>query len=90
MRWFGKPHLFDAEVIPLVGVTAPCPFMKAAQRSLDMAGKPWRMVMTTPSLDGVRAAVGAGLGITCRTAAGMRTTRQPSMGCLSSRRFHMQ
>lgn len=72
MRWFGHAELLCKEVIPLVGITLPCPFMSAAQRALEAAGRPWRVVLSTPSLDGVRAAVEAGLGITCRTEAGLR------------------
>jgi DNA-binding transcriptional LysR family regulator len=71
MRWFGEPDLLLGDVIPLVGITLPCPFLLAAQRVLDAAGRPWRMALTTPSLDGLRAAVEAGLGITCRTEAGL-------------------
>ncbi|MGX9567830.1 LysR family transcriptional regulator [Pseudomonas sp. CFBP 5748] len=70
MKWFGYPDLLLGEVVPLVGITLPCPFLLAAQRVLDAAGRPWRMALTTPSLDGLRAAVEAGLGITCRTEAG--------------------
>ena len=71
MKWFGEPDLLLGDVIPLVGITLPCPFLLAAQRVLDAAGRPWRMALTTPSLDGLRAAVEAGLGITCRTEAGL-------------------
>ena len=70
MKWFGYPDLLLGDVVPLVGITLPCPFLLAAQRVLDAAGRPWRMALTTPSLDGLRAAVEAGLGITCRTEAG--------------------
>ena len=71
MQWFGNTELLDAELLPLVGINPPCPFAKAAQQALDSVGRPWRMALTTPSLDGVRAAVQAGLGISCRTAAGL-------------------
>ncbi len=71
MRWFGEPGLATGDVIPMVGITLPCPFLGAAQQALDLAGTPWRMTMATPSLDGLRAAVQAGLGITCRTEAGL-------------------
>jgi DNA-binding transcriptional LysR family regulator len=71
MKWFGHPNLLLDDVVPLVGITLPCPFLLAAQRVLDAAGRPWRMALTTPSLEGLRAAVEAGLGITCRTEAGL-------------------
>lgn len=71
MRWFGDPGLLSGDIVPLVGITLPCPFLGAAQQALDRAGAPWRMTLATPSLDGMRAAVQAGLGITCRTEAGL-------------------
>ena len=71
MTWFGDADLVCLDVLPLVGITAPCPFLKAAQQALDAVGKPWRMALVTPSLDGLRAAVQAGLGLTCRTEAGL-------------------
>nr|WP_326491245.1 LysR substrate-binding domain-containing protein [Paraburkholderia sp. HD33-4] len=59
-------------MVPLVSIAPPCPFLHAAQRVLDAAGRPWRVALTTPSLDGLRAAAEAGLGIACRTEAGLR------------------
>jgi DNA-binding transcriptional LysR family regulator len=46
----------------------PCAFRRAALAALDEAGIPWRIVLVSASLAAVRAAVGAGLGITVRTA----------------------
>ncbi|MFT4080259.1 LysR family transcriptional regulator [Rhodomicrobium sp.] len=77
MRWFGDPGLLRDDVVTLVGITPPCPFLKAAQDALDFAGRPWRMALTTPSLDGVRAAVQAGLGLTCRTEVGLKLPPLP-------------
>lgn len=71
MRWFGDPALLLQDTLPLIGITPPCPFLKAAQTALDAQGRPWRMALSTPSLDGLRAAVQAGLGLTCRTEAGL-------------------
>jgi DNA-binding transcriptional LysR family regulator len=71
MQWFGSAGLLQGDVIPLVSITPPCPFLKAAQRALDAMGRPWRIALVTPSLDGLRAAVEAGLGIACRTQAGI-------------------
>ncbi|KAA5604098.1 LysR family transcriptional regulator [Roseospira marina] len=71
VRWFGDPARAEAEVVPLLGITPPCPFLTAAQHGLDAVGRPWRMVLSTPSLDGLRAAVQAGLGVTGRTDIGL-------------------
>lgn len=71
MQWFGNAGLAEADVVPLIGITPPCPFLLAAQRVLDAVGRPWRLALTTPSLEGVRAAVEAGLGLSCRTEAGL-------------------
>ncbi|RWR31139.1 LysR family transcriptional regulator [Sinirhodobacter populi] len=78
VQWFGDPALAAAEVVPLVGITPPCPFLKAAQQALDEAGRPWRMALVTPSLDGLRATVQAGLGVTCRTKAGLALVPLPA------------
>lgn len=73
MRWFGRSSLLEEAVLPLVSITPPCPFLTAATQALDAIGRPWRLALVTPSLDGVRAAVGSGLGIACRTLVGMGT-----------------
>lgn len=72
MKWFGNADLLSNDVLPLIGITPPCPFLKAAQQALDAIGRPWRVTLATPSLDGLRAAVEAGLGLTCRTEAGLK------------------
>jgi DNA-binding transcriptional LysR family regulator len=77
MRWFGEINLLEDEVVPLIGITPPCPFLRAAQQSLDAIGQPWRMALVTPSLDSLRAAVQAGLGFTCRTEVGLRLAPLP-------------
>lgn len=71
MRWFGQPVLLGRDVLPLVSVNPPCPFLSAASAALDAAGRPWRLAVVTPSLEGVRAAVTAGLGLACRHGPGM-------------------
>lgn len=71
MQWFGDPGLLDADVLPLVAINAPCPFLSAATTALDGMGRPYRIALSTPSLDGVRAATRAGMGLACRTAASM-------------------
>lgn len=69
MAWSGEPRLASAEVLALLSIAPPCPFLKAATAALAEAGRPWRMALATPGLDGLRAAAAAGLGIGCRTAA---------------------
>jgi DNA-binding transcriptional LysR family regulator len=59
------------EPIPLAMLDAPCPLRTLATTALDKAGLPWRIAFTSPSLAGVWAAVGAGLGISVRTRAGL-------------------
>ena len=67
--WIGvRPGLGGVErPLPLVLLDEPCSFRRAALSALDAAGIPWRIVLTSPSLAAVRAAVLAGLGITVRT-----------------------
>jgi DNA-binding transcriptional LysR family regulator len=70
MRWIGSPQrsLVDERPLPLVMLEEPCAFRRAAVAALDEAGIPWRITLVSASLAAVRAAVGAGLGITVRAA----------------------
>ena len=77
MRWIG-PLDWGATAgwsgggtVPLVSMEAPCLMRSAAVAALDRARIPWRVACTSPSLSGVWAAVGAGLGITVRTGVGL-------------------
>jgi DNA-binding transcriptional LysR family regulator len=83
MRWIGpaeggplptRPH---GEPLPIVMFEAPCLFRTTATDALDKAGIPWRVAFTSASLSGLWAAVGAGLGITLRTAIGLPDTLAP-------------
>ena len=80
--WFGEHQLLAQDVLPLVTVTPPCPFLAAAQSRLDEIGRAYRLAVTTPSLDGARAAVEAGLGIACRTEIGIGLPKLEHEGML--------
>lgn len=67
MTWYGNGDLAARAVIPLAVLEKPCRFREAAIASLDAAGRPWRVAVETPNLTTLRAAVEAGLGLTCRT-----------------------
>ncbi len=76
MEWIGPAAgrmsgLEPGDAVPLVVFDAPCLMRSAATMALDRAGIPWRVAFTSPGLSGVWAAVGAGLGVTVRTRAGM-------------------
>ena len=68
MAWLGNSELTRREVIPLAVLERPCRFRDAALAALDQARRPYRIVLETPSLAALRAAVASGLGVTCRTA----------------------
>ncbi|AHG21742.1 LysR family transcriptional regulator [Chania multitudinisentens RB-25] len=77
MQWIVSPH-FDlaqwrasGEALPLVVFDAPCLMRNAAVSALDRAGIAWRIAFTSHSLNGIWAAVSAGLGVTVRTEAGL-------------------
>lgn len=57
--------------LPLALFTSPCRFRTKGLAALDAAGTPWSIALTSPSLNGVWAAVSAGLGITVRTPEGL-------------------
>lgn len=67
MTWYGEATLVDRDPIPLAVLEQPCRFREAGIRALDEAGLQWRIAVETPNLATLKAAVGAGLGITCRT-----------------------
>lgn len=55
--------LDDQAALPLVLAPAPDIYRKRALAALDIAGRNWRVVLTSPSLAGQHAAVRAGLGV---------------------------
>jgi DNA-binding transcriptional LysR family regulator len=67
MIWIGQAELLTQETIPLATLETPCIFRSSMLRSLENAGRRYRIAVETPSLTGLRAAVRAGLGVTCRT-----------------------
>ena len=67
MQWLGNEDLSRHKVLPLAVLERPCRFRDAALAALDQAGRPYRIVLETPSLAALRAAVNSGLGLTCRT-----------------------
>jgi DNA-binding transcriptional LysR family regulator len=67
MAWYGSEDLADRNVVPLAVLEKPCRFREAAIASLTAARRPWRIAIETPNLSTLRAAVEAGLGLTCRT-----------------------
>jgi DNA-binding transcriptional LysR family regulator len=68
MAWYGEPVLAAQSIVPLAVLEKPCRFREAAVAALEAAGRPYRIGVESPNLSALRAAVEAGLGITCRTA----------------------
>ena len=64
--WVAGPRLVLPPDGPLPLVLAPAPdvYRRGALAALDAAGRAWRIVLTSPSLAGLQAAVRAGLGLT--------------------------
>ncbi len=67
MVWLGNPALAELEVLPLAVLEVPCRFRDAALAALDAAGRRYRIVLETPSLSALRAAVESDICVTCRT-----------------------
>ena len=84
MAWYGNRDLLDRDVLPLAVLELPCRFREAATRALEDAGIPYRIAVETPNLTTLRAAVQAGLGITCRTHLFLRDDplEEPSLPAL--------
>lgn len=79
MVWVGRPDWhgvkgLGSEPLPLVAFEPPCVFRSAGIGALDAAGISWRLAFTSPSLAGLWAATGAGLGVTLRTTIGLPPT----------------
>ncbi|WP_421737543.1 LysR substrate-binding domain-containing protein [Caulobacter sp.] len=67
MVWHGDEALAEQAVLPIAILEAPCRFRDAALAALDREGRAYRVALETPSLSALRAAVQAGLAVTCRT-----------------------
>jgi DNA-binding transcriptional LysR family regulator len=67
MAWFGEDRLVAKPVLSLAILEKPCRFREAAIAGLESVGRPYRIAVETPNLSTLRAAVQAGLGVTCRT-----------------------
>jgi DNA-binding transcriptional LysR family regulator len=65
--WLGDDDLLSQQVLPVAVLERPCRFRDALIAALDAAGRPYRVVLETPSLSVLRAAVNSGLAVTCRT-----------------------
>ena len=68
MVWHGDPELAKRPVLPLAILEPPCRVRDAALAAQERDGRPYRVALETPSLSALRAAVEAGLAVTCRTA----------------------
>lgn len=64
--WVASPTFSQShdQPIPLVCSPHPCVYRKRAINSLEVIRRPWRIVYTSPSMQGALAAVRAGLGVT--------------------------
>ena len=66
LAWIGTEttRIDPAQPLPLILYTPPSITRTAALETLERAGRPWRIVCTSGSLSGLRAAALAGLGVT--------------------------
>ncbi len=67
MIWLGEDDLAASNILPLAILERPCRFRDAALAALDAEGRAYRVVLETPSLSVLRAAVESGLALSCRT-----------------------
>ncbi|HEX6958981.1 MAG TPA: LysR substrate-binding domain-containing protein [Ferrovibrio sp.] len=72
--WLAGPGftLDRDEPVPLCLFPPGCLFRDRVTAALDEAGRPWRIVYTSPSIAGLQAAVAAGIGLSILTAASDR------------------
>src|SRR5699024_2542797 len=64
--WVGLPqaNLSDSDIVPLITYPNPSMSRDMATRALELAGRTWRVTCTTREINGMLAAVRAGLGST--------------------------
>ena len=74
MAWLGDDDLVAQPVLPVAILERPCRFRDAALAALEAEGRAYRVVLETPSLSVLHAAVDSGLGVTCRTRIFSRRT----------------
>ena len=67
MTWLGDSDLRHRDILPLAVLEQPCPFRDAALSALEKAGRPYRIILETPSLSVLRSAVRSSQGVACRT-----------------------
>lgn len=72
MAWCGHTTLAKSSELPLAIMEAPCRFRDAALAALEKAGWRYRVVLETPSIAILKAAVDGGLAVTCRTVSFLR------------------
>lgn len=70
LAWIGCSEILPPveEPVPLVVFEPRCVFRKLAIGALDDVGRRWRVDFTSESINGIWAAIEAGLGLTVRTA----------------------
>ena len=65
LKWVGEASLIEPKKpVPLVLSPQPCVYRASAIKTLEQAGRAWRLVFSSPSYAGTVAAVKAGMGIT--------------------------
>jgi DNA-binding transcriptional LysR family regulator len=67
MVWLGDENLVQREVLPIAVLEQPCRSREAALSALESVDRSYRIVVETPNLSALRAAVASRLAVTCRT-----------------------
>jgi DNA-binding transcriptional LysR family regulator len=67
MLWLGHRELAKDDPLPLAVLDPTCGYIEAATEALRRHGRRFTVVMRTPSLLGLRAALQAGFAVGCRT-----------------------
>ena len=82
MLWLGQHRENYGASLPLVLIEKPCIFRDAALAALDENGVAYRIALETPDVSVLCAAVRAGIGITCRSAAFLNN-KLPILGSIN-------
>jgi len=68
MVWLGHREVAQLDPLPVAVLDPPCGYIEAATQALRRTGRAYSVILRTPSLAGLRAALEAGLAVGCRTA----------------------
>jgi len=79
LAWYGRMPLAGSDSLPVALCGEPCRLRRHVLAALTGGERPWHLTYEGPDAPGLRAAVCAGLGLTCLPAHGLDTRAVPRL-----------